>query len=95
MELTTSLQAHTDLSDLSEHKTHSDQKPEDMKCYTTHQAFLFIVKVCVFTCGPVHSCSNRSKTGGEVGRCGVGALAHVFTIQAVHAEHREGKGYRS
>ena len=37
----------------------------------------------------VHSCSNSSKTGGEVGRWGILTLALFFTVQAVHAEQRK------
>lgn len=43
----------------------------------------------VFLHVPVHSCSNSSKTGGEVGRWGILALALVLTVQAVHAEQRK------
>lgn len=44
---------------------------------------------------PVHSCSNGSETRGKAGRCDIWALALVFTVQAVHAKYRQGKGYRS
>lgn len=40
----------------------------------------------VFVRAPVSSCSHSSKTRGEVGCCGVGALARLFPVQTVHAK---------
>lgn len=48
-----------------------------------------VLTMNVFLHVPVDSCSNSSKTGGEVGRWGILALALVLTVQAVHAEQRK------
>lgn len=52
---------------------------------------IWIFTLNVFVRVPVSSCSHCCKTRGEAGCCRVGALARLFTVQAVHASGKKRK----